>query len=178
MEAQEEGVWSSPDLILSAPETIELEATSNGNQLAVGWSNLKVELQANDGPASSTRVFSFRVPVRVLNSQRLIGFLQDIAIGIVKSNGARVLIVADLAGTVNTFEFGFASETAEPLNEVLRFERVFSLQGLESASALSVGLSGPVPDYEATFLITAQRRNLHEFAIAAIDSLDIAAIIE
>lgn len=170
-----DNTWGSPLVTLSAPNEVTLEATAAANQIAVLTPGARIELQAGSGPASLTQVLSFRIPVYIPEKQQLLGFVQDVILGITKSNGARVLVVADLAGTVKTFEMGFAESTATPINQALHIERFFSLQGLEIASAGVLGIEGPVHEYEATLVITVQRRNLEQSAIVSIDNLDIAA---
>lgn len=171
-------VWGSPIVTLSAPAPISLQATAAGAQVAIVPTGAQVELQAGSGPASVTQILSFRIPVRLSGRQRILGFVQEINLGITKSNGARVLVVADLAGSVRTFEAGFANPTAQPLIDTLRVERFFSVQGLEAASLGVLGLGKPAPDYEATFVITVQRRNLDEHAIVSVDTLDVVAHIK
>lgn len=172
-----QNIWGSPIITLSAPAALTLEVTATGAQLAIAAPNAQVELQAGSGPASLTQVLSFRVPVCICDHQRLLGFVQDLTFGITKSNGARVLVVVDLAGTVKTFEESFADPTAPPPNQAFRTERFFSIQGLEAAGLGVLGVEKPAPDYEATIVITVQRLNLDEHAIVSIDSLDVVAYI-
>ncbi|MFN8491759.1 MAG: hypothetical protein U0350_29435 [Caldilineaceae bacterium] len=171
----QQNIWGSPLVTLSAPAEITLNATAADAQLALVTPNAKVELQAGSGPASLTQVLAFRVPVCIADHQRLVGFVQELTLGITKSNGVRVLVIADLAGTMKIFEEGFADPTATPITQPLRSERFFSIQGLETAGLGVLGVEKPAPDYEATLIITVQRRNLNEYAMVAIDALDIVA---
>lgn len=168
--------WGSPSVTLSAPTAVALNVTSVGTSLAIVAPGAQVELPDKSGPASLTLVLSFRVPVQLTGKQRLVGFVQDITLGITKGNDARVAVTADLGGTAKTFEAGFAHSTATPMNDALRIERFFSPQGLESAAQDSLGVSGKVPDYEATLVITAQRRDTGH-VIVSVDALDIFAIV-
>lgn len=168
-------VWGSPIITLSAPAAVTLNATATGAQLGIVATGTEVELKVGNGPASVTQILSFRIPVRISGTQRLLGFVQDVTLSIMKSNGVRVLVVADLAGTTKTFEEGFANPTAAPLDQPLRVERLFSLQGLAAASLGVLGVGKPAPDYEATFVITVQRVSRNDHAIVSIDSLDVIA---
>jgi hypothetical protein len=118
---------------------------------------------------------SLRVPIQVADTQQLIGYFHNLIVSISKSPGARVLISVDLAGTAKSWEFDYQPPGAEPVNIPLKHEVIFSVQGLERSGDLGVGLFGPIADYHATLLITAQRRSEQEFVLASIDSLDVSA---
>jgi hypothetical protein len=126
---------------------------------------------------SITQVLSFRIPIKVLESQLLVGFQQIMTMAIVKTSGARVLVVADLAGNVKTIEFGFDVKGTAEISITGREEVFYSLQGRESAGQASVGIQGPTSAYEATFTVTAQRRSPEDYAIFTLDGFDIAAHI-
>lgn len=166
-------IWGSPTVTLSAPKEISLATTSNNQQISIVMEGATIELQPDNGPNSLTQVLSFRLPINIPDQKYLIGFVQDITFGITKSSDVRVLIIADLSGTVKTFESGFSDFTENDLNQPLRVERFFSVQGLEKAGGGILGVGNPVPDYEATLIITVQRLSSNGRAIVSIDSLGI-----
>ena len=171
-------IWGfpvKPTVTLSAPAKVSLESTATDTSLSILPKGAQIEFQPDSDRENCTQVFSFRIPVNISKEQRLLGFVQDITLGITKSGGSRVLIVADLAGTVKTFEWGFAALNLPSIDKQIHTERFFSVQGLESAMAGSLGIQGPVPDYEATIVIKVQRINPKEVVNISIDALDIEA---
>ena len=173
----DDSIWGCAEVALSAPAAVSAEFTSNATQFAATLNDGGLKLEPNDGPTSLTQVISLRVPVTVAADQQLIGYLQDLTFGVQRSPDVRVLIVADLAGTVKTVEFDFENPTAAAQSDPLRIVRVFSPQGLESSGGGQVGLVGPVADYVATISITIQRRTLKGQGMVQIDSLDVSAIL-
>jgi len=170
-------VWGEPVTLMSAPAEIKLSATSAANSLSVIFTPGVIADLQGSGPLCATQAVSFRAPVRVGANERLIGYLNDLSISVNKSPGARAMVTVDLAGATKSWEFSPDFPEAEPLATAMKRERIFSVQGLEKASVIDLGLVGPASDYYATLVITAQRRNEQEFALVTIDSLDIVAHI-
>jgi hypothetical protein len=168
-------IWGSPEIVLSTPKKIEVRAVSNSSVTSLLF-QIGISLESNTDPMSVTQVFSFRIPIKVLDSQFLVGFQQDMTMGIVKTSGSRVSVIAILASSIKTFEFGFTGDSNPALNIPNKVESFYSLQGRES-TGVDQFIKGPAPAYEATFIITAQRRSKTDIAIFSIDSLDIAAHI-
>ncbi len=168
-------IWGSPEIVLSTPKKIEVRAVPNSSITSLLF-QMGISLESNTDPMSVTQVFSFRIPIKVLDSQFLVGFQQDITMGIVKTSGSRVSVIGILASSIKTFEFGFTGDSTPALNIPNKVESFYSLQSRES-TGVDQFVKGPASAYEATFIITAQRRSKTDIAIFSIDSLDIAAHI-
>jgi hypothetical protein len=170
---QESSMWGNPEVILSAPKSLNIASVSAGNDFSFSMSDFNLRLEPDIGPTSLTQVISFRVPFTIASNQQLIGYKQTLLFGLQRTPGVRVLIMIDLAGTVKIQEFDFADEI-DPEGQVisLRAISVFSAQGLE----LGVGLDEQVADYTATISITIQRRSLKGSGLVHLDNLDVRAI--
>ena len=172
-----ESVWGSGEMVFSAPAAVAAEFSKNGIEFAVAFPDNQLRLEPDVGPTSLTQVVSFRVPLTVPANQQLTGYLQTMTIGVSRSPDVRVLVVADLAGTVKTIEFDYEASGGTPVEEPLTVVRFVSLQGVEQAGAGAVGLIGPVAEYAATMSITIQRRTLVGQGFVQIDGLDVDAIL-
>ena len=173
----DESVWGEGEVLFSAPGATKVAFLSAGVELAVAFSDVQLALEADAGPTSRTQVVAIRAPVAVGPDQRLIGYLQDIKFGISRSPDVRVLIVADLAGTLTIIEHDYEDGMAPRTEMPLKIHRVVSVQGTEAGGAGAVGLFDPVADYVATISITMQRRTLRGQGIVAIDGLDVSALL-
>jgi hypothetical protein len=151
--------------------------TSNSNEFSAVFPGGQLRFDQDTGPTSLTQVMSIRASITIPAGQQLIGYLQGLQYGVTRTPGVRVLIVADLAGTLHTIELGYDPATAPGQDDPILIAPVFSLQGLESASASNLGLSGPVADYVATINVTIQRRTLKETAVVQVNGLDVAACL-
>jgi hypothetical protein len=170
-------VFGDPKQELSVPLDAATQFTANGPEFAAVFPGGELRFDQDTGPMSLTQVISISAPVTLPAGQQLIGYLQQLEYGVVRTPGVRVLIVADLAGTLKTIELGYDLATAPGQNDPEIIAVVFSLQGLESASPSSLGLSGPVADYVATISVTIQRRTLNETAVVQVGGLDVAACL-
>jgi hypothetical protein len=170
-------VWGTPEVVFSAPAAAAVNFISNGVELAAVMTSVNLRFDPGVGPTSLTQVLAFHAPITVADGRQLIGYVQDLSFGITRSPGVRVLIVADLAGTVKTIECEFGIQGAPAQDDPLILARVFSPQGLESSGAGILGLVGPVADYAATISLTIQRRTLQENAVVAVEGLDVSAIL-
>jgi hypothetical protein len=169
--------FGTAEIVFSAPTTVTANFTNNGPELGAALSGFALELDLDAGPTSLTQVMSLRAPVTFAKDRQLIGYVQEIQFGIKKPPDVRVLIVADLAGTVKTVEFDFEGSTAPVLDDQIRIVQFFSPQGLETSGAGLLGLSGPVADYAATISVTIQRRTLKGQGSIHIDLFDVDAIL-
>jgi hypothetical protein len=173
----DESVWGGAEVMFSAPAAITASFSKAGTQFAVVFSNNELRLEPDAGQTSLTQVVSFRAPVTVAHDQQLTGYLQGITFGVSRTPDVRVLIVADLAGTVRTMEFDYELSDAAPVEIPFKSWRFVSLQGVESAGAGLVGLFGPVADYVATISITIQRRSLKGHGSVSVDGVDVDALL-
>lgn len=173
----DETIWGCPEVVISAPTALDMQFTRIDNHLAAVVVDGVLRLEAGDGPTSLTQVVSLRAPISVAEGRLIVGYLQDLTIGVERSAGIRVLVVADLAGTLKTLEFDFGSPAAPLQDDQLRLVRVFSPQGLEAAANFGLGLPGPVADYTATISITIQRRTTAETGLVKVEGLDVFAIL-
>jgi hypothetical protein len=170
---QESSMWGNPEVVLSAPKSLNIASVSAGSDFSFSMSDFNLKLEPGIGPTSLTQVISFRVPFTIVSKQQLIGYKQTLLFGLQRTPGVRVLMMMDLAGSVKIQEFDFADEI-DPEGQVISLKdvSVFSVQGLE----LGVGLDGQVAEYAATIAVTIQRRNLEGSGLVHIDNLDVRAI--
>jgi hypothetical protein len=168
--------WGTGEVVFSAPTAVTATFDGNGPILSAVVTSAALRVEPDTGPTSLTQVMSFRAPFTVPKGRQLIGYVQDITFGIQRSPDVRVLIMADLAGTVKTVEFNFGDLATDQDGRSSNV-RVFSPQGLESSGSGLLGLDGPVADYTATISITIQRRNLKALGGVHIDGLDVAAVL-
>jgi hypothetical protein len=170
-------VFGDPKQEFSVPCDAAAQFTINGNELAAVFPGGQLRFDQDTGPTSLTQVMSISASITIPAGQQLIGYLQQLQYGVTRTPGVRVLIVADLAGTLETIELGYDPATAPGQDSPIIIASVFSLQGLESASASNLGLSPPVADYVATISVTIQRRTLKETAVVQVNGLDVAACV-
>ena len=95
--------------------------------------------------------------------------------------GARVTVLADLAGTPFVFDLPDESEEARPevgeARELKVSREVFSVvQRPAKKQFEDPARFEPVPMYEATFLLSASRRSARETAMVKLESLDVVAV--
>ena len=169
-----ESIWGYGELVFSAPKVLTASISSAGSDLAVVSPDWQLQLQADAAPLYLTQVASIRVPISVTEKQVLVGYVQTVGFGIVRTPGVRGVIVADFMGSLHSLEFGFETPHGAPPDDSsppLKFWHTFSPQGLELAS--DAGLVGPVPDYQASIMVTLQKRSLSDHGIISIDSLDV-----
>jgi hypothetical protein len=170
--------WGAPAVTLAAPADVAIDHTVSGATLDLVFpSSVAVALQKGTGPFSAAQTFAVRAPLSIPARKRLIGFTQIITYGYQKTYGARLLLVAELAGVARTVAFDFDAQTVGPIDSPLNEERVFSVQGLEGSDPARVGLQGPAADYTAVFTLVVERRGLQEQAQLALDGLTIVANI-
>jgi hypothetical protein len=168
-----ESIWGCGELVFSAPKVLAASIGSTGDDLAVVFSDWQLKLEVDAGPLYLTQVASIRVPISVTEKQVLVGYVQTVLFGIERTPGVRGLIVADFMGSLHSLEFGFETPHGAPPGDssALKSWRTFSHQGLELTTG--TGLQGPVPDYQASIMVTLQRRSLSDHELIAIDTLDV-----
>ena len=169
--------FGDPKQEFSVPLDAAAQFTTNANEFAAVFPGGELRFDQGTGPMSLTQVMSISAPITIPAGQQLIGYLQQLTYGVTRTPGVRVLIVADLAGTLKTIELGYDPATASGQTDPDIIAIVFSLQGLELASPSNLGLSGPVADYVATINVTIQRRTLKETAVVQVNGLDVAACL-
>ena len=176
-----ESIWGCGELVFSAPKVLAASFSTAGYDLAVVFSDWQLELQVDAAPLYLTQVASIRVPISVVEKQVLVGYGQTVSIGIERTPGVRGVIVADFMGSLHSLEFGFETPPGTPPGGssaddiTLKFWHTFSPQGLELTSG--AGLTGPVPDYQASIMVTLQRRSLSDHGRINIDGLDVKAAV-
>jgi hypothetical protein len=170
-------VFCDPKQEFSVPFDAAAQLVTIGNELSAVFPGGELRFDQGTGPTSLTQVMSISASVTIPAGQQLIGYLQQLQYGVTRTAGVRVLIVADLAGTLKTVELGYDPATAPGQDAPIIVASVFSLQGLESASADNLGLSAPVADYAATISVTIQRRTLTETATVQVTGLDVEACL-
>jgi hypothetical protein len=174
-------IWGDAKVTLSVPNPLAVSCTSNGDDFSAVFSHAGFRLDPGTGFTCQTLAVSIRVPVHLAAGKQLVGYRQVLNFSVGRTPGVRVLIVADLAGTLQSVEFPFQTppadgagsgdETQEPLDSKVSF----SPQGLEIGDGK--GLFGPVADYVATILVTIQRRSLQEHGSVQLDGLDVAPVL-
>ena len=113
------------------------------------------------------------VPIEIASDRRAFGYTQEINVGITRTAGARVSIIADLGGTLHTLEYGFETPYGAPQGavDVNKFWRTFSPQGIELGP--EPGMLSPVSPYQATITVVVQRRTKSDNVICSISSLEL-----
>jgi hypothetical protein len=174
----DETVWGKPAVVLAAPSDVVLDGAGVGPALDLAFPGAPgAELKAGCGAFSSTQVFAVRVPITLPKGKRLVGFAQTLQFGYQKTNGARVVLLAELAGVARVVEFGYDAQTVQPIDEPIVNELVFSVLGLEGGNPSLVGLQGDLPDYTAVFTVVLERRTLQESALFSLDRVMVGANI-
>jgi hypothetical protein len=168
-----ESIWGCGELVFSAPKVLAASFASTGDDSAAVFSDWQLELQGDAAPLYLTQVASIRVPISVAEKQVLVGYVQTVNIGIERTPGVRGVIVADFMGSLHSLEFGFETPHGAPPggSSAEKFWRTFSHQGLELTTG--TGLPGSVPDYQASIMVTLQRRSLSDHGIITIGGLDV-----
>lgn len=174
--SKEKNVFGTAKEILTTNTDVKLVSKGIDSVSSVIFEKLGVSLQKGDGPLSQVLVFSLEIPVET--DKIVAGYTQDISFGVERSNGTRVLIAFDLAGTLHSVEYPFQADFTKepPASIVLGMRRFFSPQGVESASQNNFGLLG-VKSYLATVYVSVQRRSYEDFVLVSVDGIDIAAVL-
>jgi hypothetical protein len=166
-------------------------AAFSGEYLTVLFDELAADLQ--DGPAvSRTRCLSLEVPVKVNRAADFVGYLTDLRGFVSKTDGARVVLVADLGGAVRVHEFPYGPlavndgvavplpggepppASAGPGSTAELYRSAFSL---ERRPPRETNLPySPVPPFLATLLLVVQRRTADDFGTLQVDSLGVTAV--
>ncbi|MBI4751642.1 MAG: hypothetical protein HY774_24435 [Acidobacteria bacterium] len=149
-------VFGTVELITPKEDADLVRSNAVANVSAVLFDSFKIDLQPGQDCLSESKLYSFRIPIQIPEEKSVIGYMQTLGFGVQQSTGARVVIVADLAGTTNVLEFPYGRNPDEPLTPLL-FRRFFSVQGLDLATQDGMGLEVP-PPYEASLMISVQRR--------------------
>jgi hypothetical protein len=173
--------------------------TANGNFLSVLFKgadqsrtlelHLEPVREGSEQPLNLVRVAAFRIPVMLPPNTIFVGYKTDIRGDVIKSEGARAVLVADVGGTVEVLEFpygqeigslppitpqqdqaqGNAQESRKPF-----IHDIFSLQRTDSADDEAEHPS--VPSLLVTLQISVERRSALDQVHLFIDSLDIEAV--
>jgi hypothetical protein len=173
--------WGDAEVTLSAPGALTVSCASNGDDFSAVFSDATFRFDPGEGVTSQSLAVSIRVPVNLAQGQKLVGYRQALTFGVGRTPGVRVLIVADLGGTLGSVEFGYTIPPAagnpppDEAQEPLTSHVIFSPQGLEIGDGK--GLFGPVADYVANILVTIQRRSLDEHGSVHLDAVDVAPVI-
>lgn len=168
-------VFGTVELLTPKEDADLVRSNAVANVCAVLFDSFKIDLQPEQDYLCGSKLCAFRIPVQIPGGKSVIGYVQTLGFGVQQSSGARVVIVADLAGTINVLEFPYGRNPDEPLTPLL-FRRFFSVQGLDLATQDGMGLEVP-PPYEATLVISVQRRTAQDFALVSIDGVDIVAVV-
>lgn len=166
--------WGEAEQVGGTGTTTAVSATRSGRALSLIFDDLMVALDGRDGSLSKTELVTIRIPVTLDRSAPLTGYVEDLRGFARKTEGARVLILADLGGTGHLIEQPYGAETPESARDFLR--TFFSLQRAPPPRKDPCVCPRPAP-YEATIMINVQRRTTNESALVMIDSLDICAIL-
>jgi len=169
-------VWGKGELVFAAPKALQAQFTATANDLAVVFPDWSLDLQGDSAPMALTQVAAIRVPIKLTTKQTLVGYVQTLQLGIERTAGVRAAIAIDCAGQSFTQEYGFKTPVGAPPGESLPMEhwRTFSHAGLELGPG--TGLSGPVADYQASIMVTVQRRTAADRILITIEGLDVAPV--
>jgi hypothetical protein len=169
-------VWGVGKLDFSAPKWTNTEFTHTGTDLSLVFPNFSASLLTDCDPLQAVQTISFRVPITIPKGFCLIGFKQKITLGSNRTAGVRIIVVADLGGTVRTRELSYIeSESQKDQSDALIDWWVVSPLGLE------VGFSQgneEVLEYAGTIAIIVQRRTKDSRVSCEIDSVDVSSVIQ
>ena len=170
-------VWCDAELLFSAPQATSVAFSKAGNDFAAVFEKgtFQLQLEPKTGPLSLTQTVSLRTTVNVPQDMTLFGFVQELSFGVTRTAGIRVLIQADLGGTVETIELDY--ETG-PYGQTISEPETFSLiirRGFNARPTRFGSVPGASQDYVATITVTIQRRDLGENGIVSISGLDLSA---
>ena len=135
-------VWSMYSVALSSPKCLSPQAMANGSDLGFVFTAEKFRQEKDSGPSFQSHAPVIEAQVDFLEKDSVVGFMTDLTFGFGKSAGTRISILADVAGTEDSFELGFDAPGTEDALVPLRIDRHFSVQGLHTAGAGSTGRSG------------------------------------
>jgi hypothetical protein len=144
------------------------QSSSAGDQVALVFSALELRLgeQGRDQELHAEKVATFHVPLSIPDTSRLTGFWQEVTASIVKTPGARAVLLADVGGVAKAVEFPYGEDLTEPLVSIRLPRR------------LKRGRSGSpaVVPYTVTFSLLIQRLTTKDRAILSVDALDTSAV--
>ncbi len=144
------------------------EFTKNGNEFALVFPTLVLSL-GTDGLEQglhAEKVAGFHIPLEIPDPCELTGYVQRVLVGITKTPGTRVVLLADVGGVAKAAEYPYGEDLNEPLIVIDLPRR---LQGGQSGSPAVV-------PYTATLTLLIQRLTTKDHAILAVDALDVAAV--
>ena len=171
-----EGPWSKPEVYAPGVLPAEnLSFTSSGNFLSVLLTGMEINLTGGGQPLSAVHTSAFRVPVSQPEDRTFVGFKTDIRGFVQKDISSRVLLTADIAGTLHIIELPYGQELEGEFTRSL-----FSLQSKSPAGAVS---EHPLTSFvTVTLVITVERlteQNTARVALGAahaVHSLDIELV--
>lgn len=99
-------LWGPGQLLFAAPPSLDVKFVDAGSELSALFLNTQLNVATPDsGPLSLTYVLCIQVPLNLAKDQQLIGYRQKLVLGILRTVGVRVSVVAELAGTLKCLEF-------------------------------------------------------------------------
>jgi hypothetical protein len=166
-DGQEKAYFETQKREVIRPSTVvdgEFSITPSPNNTAIStlFDRFSVNLQSKTDPLNGSSFVGFRVPVNAVIGEKYIYYTQDIRGVIHKDADARVILVLDLGGHINTIEYPYGKKI--DINLSLNFpQRVIN--------------SGTV-NHAATLGIVAERKTAEDAVFAQIDSLDLSVSVK
>lgn len=182
--AQQSVVWDiySPSTVIAGSgcqKDVDAFASTNGNDLAIVFTRLGVDLPGGGSPVLSDRKnCSIRVPATVAPGIYIGQLTQRISYGVTKTSGS----TGSVATRSSFFGFNVSPHTVNlpygySVNEPLRTEsRVDNFSVRTTPSWYSGWCSpnrAPRGLYQANFAVSGQKRNAREDLIMFVDGLDL-----
>jgi hypothetical protein len=132
--------------------------------------DLQIGLGAPEKVLSATKLVTFQAAVKAPADGSLIGYRQILQGFLDKGKGSRVVIVADLVGTTKVIEYPYGQEVKDE-----NFVHAFFSPDVNQTVGTEV--VAPLPEYAGTITLMVQTRTPKDQVLAAIDSLDIEALL-
>jgi hypothetical protein len=157
------------------PKAASSIVSADGRSVAIVFGDrnlgdLQIGLGAPEKVLSATKLVTFRAKVTAPDDRSFFGYRQVLRGFVNKGPGSRVVIVADIAGMTELIEYPFG-EAVENEDFVHAF--------VSPDVNLTTGNDevAPLPEYAGTITLLVQTRSPEDGVLAAIDSLDVEALL-
>ncbi|HEX9996948.1 MAG TPA: hypothetical protein VGB45_07385 [Abditibacterium sp.] len=145
--------------------------------------------EGKEQPLNTVRMAAIRIPVTLPPETFFVGYKTDIRGDIIKSKGARAVVVADVGGTTRVLEFPYGQEIGSPPSATDQTEQapgnlktlskpflhdMFSLQRTDSKD--DEAEHPTVPSLIVTLHVSVERKSSMDHVHLFIDSLDLEAV--
>ncbi len=153
-----------------------ISTSPTANILSLLFKDLSVQLDPGEkgAPLGRMKAVAVQVPVTVPDEADFVGYVNQFRGSVMKTKGARVTLIADIAGTTHVMEFPFGDEVTADDQRGNFMREFFSLDRR--------GPKGTEPEfrqigpYTLTLLLRVERRAKDDLAVLNVDTLDVVAV--